>query len=271
MLINGDIARITHLIREAVEAEILPRYQKLSEADISEKNPGDLVTIADVKTEHLLERLLTETLPGSLVIGEEAVSRNEKSLAALDDNQMVWVVDPVDGTSNFAKGSPCFATMVALCRNGEVLAGWIHDPLNNETGIAEQGSGAFLNGIAIKVDVPTSPDQLIGPMWRKLELASHENVKNGLGVMPKMIKHYGCVGHEYLDMAKGVFHFAQYGLLQPWDHAAGVLIHKEAGGFSALVREKTPYRAVETKQNRLLLAPNEENWDALNRLFNSSS
>jgi len=270
MSLNFDVSHITGLIREAVEAEILPRYQKLSEDDISEKNPGDLVTVADVETEYLLERLLSDALPGSLVIGEEAISRKEKTLEPLENDQPVWVVDPVDGTSNFAKGNPTFATMVALCRSGEVLAGWIHDPLNNKTAVAEKGSGAEFDGKSMSVvqeGVP--PKDLKGPMWRKLEETSRKNAGKGLGKMPQVIRHYGCVGHEYLDMALGRFQFAQYGLLQPWDHAAGVLIHQEAGGFSALVREKAPYRAVETKGNRLLLAPSEDDWDNLNRLFNS--
>jgi len=264
-----DPLRISSLIREAVEAEILPRFQQLADHEIREKNPGDLVTTADIEAEKHLERCLAAALPGSLVIGEEAISRKEKSLAPLEEDRFVWVVDPVDGTSNFAKGKRRFATMVALCRGGEVLAGWIHDPLNDLTAIAETGSGASLNGEALTAAEPVSLDRMTGPMWKKLETTACANAKKGLGVMPRLVRHYVCVGHEYLDLARGTIHFAQYGLLQPWDHAAGVLIHREAGGFAALVKEKTPYRAVKTTGNRLLLAPNEQAWDRLTRLFNS--
>jgi len=264
-----DVERIAGLIREAVETQVLPRFRQLAESDISEKKPGDLVTTADIEAEVQLERLLSDVLPGSLVIGEEAISRKEKTLAPLEEDRPVWVVDPVDGTANFAKGDPCFATMVALCRGGEVLAGWIHDPLSNKTAMAEVGSGAFYGDQKLKVAAPLSLGQLTGPMWKKLEKTSRENAGKGLGDMPRKIGHYGCVGHEYIHLADGHIHFAQYGLLQPWDHAAGVLIHREAGGFSALVNGERQYRAVQTMGNRLLLAPNEETWHQLTRLFNS--
>jgi len=264
-----DVARIAELIREAVEAEVLPRFKKLAEGDISEKKPGDLVTTADIEAEVYLERLLMDALPGSLVIGEEAISRQDKTLAPLEEDRPVWVVDPVDGTANFAKGDSCFATMVALCRRGEVLAGWIHDPLSNKTAIAEVGSGAFYAGEPMRVGNPASLAEMTGPMWKKLEKTSQENARKGLGDVPRKIGHYGCVGHEYIHLADGHIDFAQYGLLQPWDHAAGVLLHREAGGFSALVNGERQYRAVQTTGNRLLLAPNEEAWRQLTRLFNS--
>src|SRR6185437_792815 len=101
------------------DEEVMPRFEKLESGDISEKGPGDLVTVADIAAEHRLTPALRGLLPGSLVVGEEAVAADPAVLALLDGDDYVWVVDPIDGTANFAAGIPLFAVMVALIRRGE--------------------------------------------------------------------------------------------------------------------------------------------------------
>lgn len=259
--------KVSALIREAAEKEILPRFKSLKSNEISEKGPGDIVTAADMEAEKLLSRELCALLPGSLALGEEAVSSGATSLSLLEGSNPVWVIDPVDGTQNFADGKDHFAVIVALCQQGKILAGWIHDPLSGDTAIAEKGAGAWLNGKAMRTAKADSVSKMVGPLWGRMIKQLKSQVKEGWGEMPKQVKHYGCVAHEYLDMAKGKLHFSLYGRLKPWDHAAGVLLHQEAGGYSALMTGKSPYQALEISGNRLLLAPDEESWQRLNKLF----
>src|SRR5258708_31980721 len=137
-----DCEKVRRLIVEVADAEVMPRFEKLKTGDISEKSPGDFVTVADVASEQRLTPALRDLLPGSLVVGEEAVAADPAVLALLDGDAPVWVVDPIDGTANFAAGIPMFAIMVALIRRGETLAAWIHDPLKRATATALAGGGA---------------------------------------------------------------------------------------------------------------------------------
>jgi fructose-1,6-bisphosphatase/inositol monophosphatase family enzyme len=113
------------LIREVAATVVLPRFRRLDDDDVQVKAPGDLVTVADQEAEVALTAGLTALLPGSLVLGEEAVAADPDVLRRVDDQGAVWIVDPVDGTNNFAAGKTPFAVMVALVRGGEPAASWI--------------------------------------------------------------------------------------------------------------------------------------------------
>src|SRR4029453_6026268 len=129
MLPDADPA--TRLIEEAAAAEIMPRFRQLAAGDVREKAPGDLVTGADEAVEPRLRPALDSPPAGSVVVGEEAAAADPNLLNRLFDDQPVWIIDPVDGTSNFAEGRPAFAVMVALARGRDVLAAWIHDPVRS--------------------------------------------------------------------------------------------------------------------------------------------
>src|SRR6185312_6369523 len=131
-----DSERVARLIAETAETEIMPRFRHLTRDDIREKGPGDLVTTADVAAERRLGAALRDLLPGSQIVGEEAVAADPTLLSALDGSDPVWLVDPIDGTGNFASGRPVFATMVAFVRDGRALMGWIHDPVRRVTAAA---------------------------------------------------------------------------------------------------------------------------------------
>ena len=111
------IEQVSDLLREVAAEAVMPRFRKLAESDVRVKSPGEEVTIADEEAERLLNLRLPALLPGSRVIGEEAVSAQPELLQGLGEGT-VFVVDPVDGTANFVKGSPCFSMMVALLREG---------------------------------------------------------------------------------------------------------------------------------------------------------
>ena len=113
------------------------------------KTPGSVVTAADVASEEL-ERELPALLSGSVVVGEEMIENNPAALDLLDGDAPVWVLDAVDGTSNFAKGSVDFAVMVALVRRRQTIAGWIFRPVDGDMYTCELGAGAFRNGEPLK-------------------------------------------------------------------------------------------------------------------------
>ena len=109
-----DLEKVAEHIRETAQAEILPRFRLLRREDIREKGPGDFVTLADLEAERQLTQRLDGLLPGSVVLGEEAASQDGGRFALLAGEAPVWVIDPVDGTANFARGQPGFAVIVAL-------------------------------------------------------------------------------------------------------------------------------------------------------------
>lgn len=260
MMMTVDIDRIGRLIVDVAASEIVPRYKALgAEAIRSKTNADDLVTDADEQAERELTRRLPELLPGSVVVGEEAVYANPHVLDRLQDDQPVWVVDPVDGTANFARGNPNFACMVALVAKGRTIASWIWDPIGARLWQAEYGSGAFCNGERLHVsgqggDMAT----LIGSLGRGRLSAALERQ------YARRIRH-GSAAHDYAAMADGRVHFAVYSRLKPWDHAAGVLLHSEAGGYSAL-RTGGPY-SPRSQDGELIVAPDLDVWGKIDALL----
>lgn len=259
-----DIDRVAALVRAAAEAEVLPRFRQLAEGDIREKAPGDLVTIADLAVEAMLEREFTALVPGSLVVGEEAVHGRPELLERLQGgDRPVWVIDPIDGTSNFSEGNPLFVVQVAYVDGGETRAAWIHDPVRGVMAVAEEGSGARLNGRPATV----AP----APAMEAMKGALYANPKRP-GLSPDFAhyrKRYGgyrrCVGQEYLSMVSGEIHFALFTRLLPWDHTAGVHIHAEAGGHGALVDGSSYHPGL--VEGQILLAPDQETWERLHAMF----
>src|SRR5260221_7511219 len=159
-----DIQRVSDLIAEAAAAEIAPRFGKLAASDIREKAPDDLVTVADLAMERRLTPALGDLLPGSTVVGEEAVSDDALIQDRLDGEDWVWLIDPVDGTTNFAEGRPMIAVIVALVHRGRTVAGWIHDPLAGTTATAEDGAGAWAAGERLRVAAPVAMPAMTGPV-----------------------------------------------------------------------------------------------------------
>lgn len=134
------LERVGELLREAAAEVILPRFRALSDADIVEKSPGELVTIADREAEALITHGLLRLRPGSRVVGEEACASDPALLDRLDKGA-VWLVGPLDGTGNFASGRAPLAVMAALVVGGETVAAWLLDPLTSELAVAERGAG----------------------------------------------------------------------------------------------------------------------------------
>ncbi len=263
---KGAFTAVDAIIREVAGDEVMPRFRQLSSDDIREKNPGDLVTVADIESERRLAELLPQLLPGSRVVGEEAASADPAVMDVLAGNAPVWIVDPVDGTDNFAHGKECFALIVALVADGETLAGWIHDPVAGVTAMAGAGEGAWMDdGTLLEIPRGIKISAMTGSAPKKVRKRLIERGPLNGHPMPANLVHYRCAGREYMDMARGRLHFARFGRwLKPWDHAAGILIHREAGGHAALSETGTAYSPVGgIIEGPLLVAPNADDWQVL--------
>lgn len=237
-----DLERVADLIATIAAEEMTPRFRRLASHDIRAKDDaGDLVTIVDEICERRLTEALSTLLPGSLVVGEEATAADPKTLARLSQDQPVWLIDPLDGTRNFARGEPEFASMVALVERDTILAAWIHDPLAGLTAMAERGQGAWQGGKRLSVADPKP----IGQRRGAFNIPSSGPRKRAASALATAIEHrhrITCAGRSYLDLATGALDLAIFRKLKPWDHAPGVLIHAEAGGVSGLLADATAYR-----------------------------
>lgn len=264
---------VIEIIRDVAAAAIMPRFRQLADTDVFEKAPGDIVTAADLEAEKRLAQALVALVPRSIAVGEEAAFADPRLLDVLDEKAPAWLIDPVDGTQNFADGIACFAVMVALCAAGRTLAGWVHDPCADETAFAATGAGAWLFDACARTPMRVAPSAPVsamsgvlgGRLRDRLALARRCAPEN----VPQKMVRLGCAGREYLDLARGRLQFAQYGgRLKPWDHAAGVLIHAEAGGFGQLAGSGAAYAPRGgIVEDTLRLAPDETAWRALHAAF----
>ena len=242
--------RVLDIMHSVASAEILPRFQKLKDSDISEKKPGDLVTVADHASEAAFRKHLPQHLPGSVVVGEEGYEDDHTSLDLLNGNDPVWIVDPVDGTRNFAHGKQPFTVIVALVHEGVTHAGWIIDPLKQDAVWAVKGQGAWhmTQGGITKIDrITKTSDDLTMTAGSKLrERMAKASEETGRRV-PNVVDRYRCAGREYMDIAIGTLDLARFGgILKPWDHAAGCLIIRELGGVAENIDTGLPYEVSTT-------------------------
>ena len=186
----------------------------------------------------------------------------------LDQSQPVWIIDPIDGTTNFSKGNENFVVMVALVQGGETRAAWLHSPTRSESIAAELGAGVFEQGQRLTV----APAQ--GLLANQLQGTLHA----GQFATPTMARHIekrrklvsqvrsqGSAGCEYWRLARGQTHFSFFTKLMPWDHAPGVLIHREAGGAGRFIDSRELYNPLRHAGQGLLLAPDEGSWELLHR------
>ncbi|WP_329137878.1 inositol monophosphatase [Streptomyces sp. NBC_01476] len=236
------LAAVEDTVRAVVGAEVVPRWRRLADADITEKNgPHDLVTTADRIAEERLTEQLGALLPGSVVVGEEAVSADPALLGLLKGDDPVWVIDPVDGTSAFVRGDPGFSTLVTLVRGGQPLASWTYAPQLGLFATARRGHGACLDGKPLRT--ATDPRRLrvwiSNPVFRTDdERASLARLADaGAELVPCLTS----AGLGYLEVARGIADAVAFFWEAPWDHAAGLLLVTEAGG-SSLTAAGEPFR-----------------------------
>lgn len=261
-----DSDKVIEIIRETAERDIMPRFRRLERHEVMEKNAGEVVTIADIEAEHRLSRRLPDLVPDSHVVGEEAVAGNPEILTKLAATGPAWLVDPVDGTGNFAAGSPVFAVIVCFLVDGVAKAGWIHDPVSGNTALTYEGEGAWYAGERLSVCSPAPLEAMIGSLNYSYFPHDHREVVRQRAHRFRELRTYRCAAHDYLSLARGEKHFSLYRRLWPWDHAAGVLLLQEAGGHTARL-DGRPYRAADRVEG-ILSTTDAESWQSIkNFLF----
>ncbi len=261
------MAGMARLLRDAARAEIMPRWRRLEVADVRAKTgPLDLVTVADEAAERVIAEELRRLFPGCLVVGEEAAAADPRLLGRLGDADLAFVVDPIDGTANFAAGLPLFGTMAAALVRGEIVAGVIHDPVGDDCAMALRGEGAWIEDAAghrrdLRVARAVPVSEMSGAAaWRHVPAPLRSTLCRNL---PRVASGFDlrCAAHQYRLAAAGHCHYLLYYRLMPWDHAPGWLLHREAGGYSARL-DGTGYDATEFGGG-LLCAPDAASWQAL--------
>ncbi|SEP64410.1 fructose-1,6-bisphosphatase [Devosia sp. YR412] len=261
------LAALMDDMRDTAQAEILPRFRAITADAIRAKTaPDDIVTDADIGAEKMLSEKLAARLPGIVIVGEEAVSEDQTILERIGSSDLVAIIDPVDGTWNFAHGVPLFGSILAIVANGQTIAGLIHYPVTGNFIVARPGQGAWHvasdgQQTRLSVAAPTPIDEMHG--FVPLHMYATDLQAE---LAPRLLRFsrtttWRCSAFEYRMLATGAMSFCFNAGLSPWDHAAGTLIHTEAGGYSALVTGET-YVPTMT-HGHLLSAPDAESWEAI--------
>lgn len=218
-----DTDAITTLLQDVAAEVINPRFRALHDHDVHEKNPGDLVTVADQEAEVLITAALQAAYPDALVLGEEATAADPSVLQRYAAAAHAFTVDPVDGTKNFVHGSPDHAVMVAEVRAGQVVRSWIWQPQHELMYVAERGAGSWRNGERMT----------FGPLPAALPRGATSRrswVGRELpGLAPLELSWVSC-GIDFPRLVEGATDVLLYRATKPWDHAPGALLVTEAGG-----------------------------------------
>lgn len=260
------VDRVAAALQEVAAEAIEPRFTNLAGAEVEEKAPNELVTTADTEAEALLVRRLGDLLPDVPVVAEEQTSeQGGMPWDLLAEAPRVWLVDPVDGTSNFVAGSPDWGVMVALVEHGRTVLSWIWRPVDRRLYVAERGGGAWADGRRLaRPPAPAGAARLRGGVLRRfLDDALLATVDRNAGRFAAVTTGRMCAAVEYPLIAEGEQDFAVFGRTLPWDHAPGALLVEEAGGFARRL-DATPYRPDQTTSG-LVVAAGEEAWATVRR------
>lgn len=264
---EADLRTVAALLRDAARDKIMPLFRNLGEGEVRMKTgPLDLVTEADEAAERRITAGLRREFPGCVVIGEEAASADPALLGDLLTADLAFVVDPVDGTANFASGLALFGVMAAVFCRGEIVGAVIHDPVGDDSALALRGEGAWIEtpdgrrrDLRVATGVPA--EQMSGNVsWRFMPEPLRSEV---CARLPRLAAcwDYRCSAHAYRMTAAGYGHFLFYYRLYPWDHAPGWLLHREAGGYSARF-DGRPYDPADVYSG-LICAPDRDGWEAV--------
>ncbi len=250
---------VAALMREVAGEIMLPRFRDLAAHEIMEKEPGDLVTVVDRESELRLAEGLASILPEARIVGEEAAAADGTLLDGLDRGA-VWIIDPLDGTANYAAGRAPFAIMIGLVADGAIEAGWILDPLSGRLCHAARGGGAFIDGepVSARSSGAAPPIAALATRFLPPEVRGDFEARSAgrftLAEIP------GCAGEQYPRVVLGQNDLALFWRALPWDHAPGALFLEESGGRLARF-DGSPYR-VASREKGLLAAASPALWNA---------
>ncbi|GAA2247099.1 inositol monophosphatase family protein [Kitasatospora cystarginea] len=260
--------KVAEILAEASAEAVEPRFRALTDGEVMEKGPGDLVTVADREAEVIISRRLRELLPVP-VVGEEAVAADPSLARALVEEPAAWLVDPVDGTSNFVAGRPDFAVMASLVRSGQTVAAWIWQPITKAAYSAELGSGAWRNGSRlVRRPADDAPEKWRGTIKsRCLDPLEHHRLQTNARAFGRTSEGLRSAGMEYPLIAEGEQEFILYWRTLPWDHAPGSLLITESGGVSARLSGSPYHPDPPGGEDGLLVASDPAVWEHTRRVL----
>ena len=230
-------ANINVMLRAAEKAakSLLRDFGEVENLQVSRKGPGDFVSAADLRSEKIIFEELKKARPGYGFLMEERGKGDSTG-----EEEYRWIVDPLDGTTNFLHGIPHWNITIALEQRGEIIAGIIFDPVKNEMFRAEKGGGAFLRNQRLRVSGRTVlADAVLAtgiPTQSKEARARSAQFMQQLNaVMPLVsgVRRFGACALDLAYVAAGRYDGFWEDVIRPWDIAAGMLIVREAGGFAA--------------------------------------
>jgi fructose-1,6-bisphosphatase/inositol monophosphatase family enzyme len=251
-------APVSALIRDVAARIVMPRFRQLDADQIVEKAPDELVTIADRESEEALSEGLARILPGSRVVGEEACAADIDLIGTIGRGT-VWIVDPIDGTANFAAGETPFGIMVALADNGITQAGWLLDPVGDRLCHAGLGRGAWLDDRPLRARESGGAVPVAGLSTRYFPPDRRDEIERRAAGRLECVAIPRCAAEQYPRVMLGQNDLALFWRTHAWDHAPGALILQEAGGRVARF-DGTPYRPDQTGSG-LLAAASPAMWD----------
>lgn len=271
MLDDGHRAGLVAAVRAAARDCIMPRFRALGAGDISTKSgPGDLVTLADTEAEAQFTTALRGLWPEAEVMGEEAVAADRGLRARMGEAEWAVVIDPVDGTWNYAKGLSVFGVIAVVLHHGRPVWGMLYDPVMDDWIEADaEGPARMVSAAGARVLATAGQ----GRVARMTGYAA-------LGLFPKAVQarivtafpdfarvtSLRCACHEYRMLAQGHVDFCLSGPTpHPWDHAAGALCVTRAGGVVRFL-DGAPYEAGR-ERGVLLAAATPAVWDEVARRF----
>ncbi|MBT3556858.1 MAG: inositol monophosphatase [Rhodospirillales bacterium] len=265
---------VSHIIRRVARDIIMPAFQALSDHQVYEKRPGEVVTEIDLAAEKQLIQQLTDLVPGSQALGEESFEDDPSLIELLSAPGPVWVIDPLDGTKNYTKCNPHFAIIISFRLNCITQAAWIYDPVRDVMISAQLGQGVWGNDKRLEAQgADKSLGHLRGSLGTSLSKRHQALVTAHQSDLPTLNARLRCCGQEYMALAQGEIQFLQYGIrLKPWDHSAGVLIATEAGYHAAFLEDESHYDAALLSsqgmpEGYLMMAPDYQSWLSLRDLL----
>jgi fructose-1,6-bisphosphatase/inositol monophosphatase family enzyme len=255
---------ILGLMRRVTELAIMPRYRNLAAGEVEDKGGNDPVTIADKESEALLREGLTALDSSLAFVGEEAAHADPTILDSLD--RPCWIVDPVDGTRNFANGKPPFGIIIARAEGGEAQSGWLYDCLSGRFCAAHKGEGSSIDGeiVSARPTGGTPPIAAISMIF--MDEDRRKATKRHIAPHYELVDIPFCAAEQYPRLALGVNDISLFERTLAWDHAAGALWLNEAGGKAARP-DGSPYRVDEVGRTGLLGAASPALWDELAELY----
>lgn len=276
-------ARLINIVRRAGQEIVMPSFRQLSAADVDTKSSlTDLVTIADKASEAFITTEIQQAFPDWAIVGEEAVAEDPSTTDKIATAQTCVIIDPIDGTWNYAHGSPEFGLILAVVVKGVTRFGLLYDPVNDDWIYANLGEGAFFQRTAMdEKGKHQTPAQ--APLALRLNDTTETDLDKLFGIM-SVNSYTGQKKQDfalkasrfvrinnlpscpaYRQIAQGHFHFSLTYKMLPWDHAAGVLVHTEAGGICRTLENKDYSPSM--LDGEMLAAQSEQQWQALAEYF----